>query len=197
MRFAEQFPIGNTEIATSCWSDWSCVVCQDMTLKWTLSERNKPQLMKKLYQKTILTYINQQNQDYISYEVKILLYQSFELINIWRFPFLWWLFQQKYQENMVGQGKDSSHLDSTISLLVHTSKLVNLFNDKLVIRSNADPRLGQLNRFHKFMNDWRGEVKAQKTTTNLFLPNYGLTCNLCAWVLVQWLQWNKHNFHNP
>ena len=113
--------------------------------------------MKKLYQKTILTYINQQNQDYISYEVKILLYQSFELINIWRFPFLWWLFQQKYQENMVGQGKDSSHLDSTISLLVHTSKLVNLFNDKLVIRSNADPRLGQLNQFHKFMNDWRSE----------------------------------------
>ena len=38
--------------------------------------------MKKLYQKTILTYINQQNQDYISYEVKILLYQSLELINI-------------------------------------------------------------------------------------------------------------------
>ena len=144
-------------IATSCWSDWRFVVCQDMTLKWTLSERNKPQLMKKLYQKTILTYINQQNQDYISYEVKILLYQSFELINIWRFPFLWWLFQQKYQENMVGQGKDSSHLDSTISLLVHTSKLVNLFNDKLVIRSNSDPRLGQLNEFHKFMNDWRSE----------------------------------------
>ncbi|KAM7437563.1 hypothetical protein ABFA07_012832 [Porites harrisoni] len=64
---------------------------------------------------------------------------------------------QKYQENMMGQGKDSSHLDSTISLLVHTSKLVNLFNDKLVIRSNSDPRLGQLNQFHKYMNDWRSE----------------------------------------
>ena len=71
--------------------------------------------------------------------------------------FFFLLFQQKYQENMMGQGKDSSHLDSTISLLVHTSKLVNLFNDKLVIRSNADPRLGQLNEFHKFMNDWRSE----------------------------------------
>lgn len=110
--------------------------------------------MKKLYQ---LKNYNQQNQDEISYEVKILLYQCFELIKIWRFPFLWWLFQQKYQENMMGQGKDSSHLDSTISLLVHTSKLVNLFNDRLVIRSNADPRLGQLNQFHKFMNDWRSE----------------------------------------
>ena len=26
-----------------------------------------------------------------------------------------------------------------------------------MIRSNADPRLGQLNEFHKFMNDWRSE----------------------------------------
>ena len=35
--------------------------------------------MKKLYQ---LKNYNQQNQDEISYEVKILLYQCFQLINI-------------------------------------------------------------------------------------------------------------------
>ena len=57
----------------------------------------------------------------------------------------------------MGQDKDGSDLDSTISLLSHTSRLVALFNDKLVIKSNSDPRLLGLNHFYKFMSDWRNE----------------------------------------
>ena len=57
----------------------------------------------------------------------------------------------------MGQDKDGSHLDSTISLLSHTSKLVDLFNDKLVIKSNSDTRLIELDQFYKFMSDWRNE----------------------------------------
>lgn len=57
----------------------------------------------------------------------------------------------------MGQDKDGSHLDSTILLLSHTTKLVDLFNDKLAIKSNSDPRLIGLDQFYKFMSDWRNE----------------------------------------
>lgn len=57
----------------------------------------------------------------------------------------------------MGQGKDGSHLNSTISLLSHTSKLIDLFNDRLAIKSITDPRLRELDQFYKFMSDWRNE----------------------------------------
>ena len=57
----------------------------------------------------------------------------------------------------MGQDKDGSHLDSTTLLLSHTTKLVDLFNDKLAIKSNSDPRLIGLDQFYKFMSDWRNE----------------------------------------
>ena len=57
----------------------------------------------------------------------------------------------------MGQDKDGSHLDSTILLLSHTTKLVDLFNDKLAIKSNSDPRLIGLDQFYKFISDWRNE----------------------------------------
>ena len=58
----------------------------------------------------------------------------------------------------MGQDKDGSHLDSTILLLSHTTKLVDLFNDKLAIKSNSDPRLIGLDQFYKFMSNWRNET---------------------------------------
>lgn len=59
---------------------------------------------------------------------------------------------------MTAKGKDSSQLDGTITLLTHTSKLVELFNDRLVISSQSDPRLKTLSHFHQFMTDWRKET---------------------------------------
>ena len=50
-----------------------------------------------------------------------------------------------------------SEIEGVISLLSHTANLVELFNDKLVISSTSDSRLGQLGQFYKFMIDWREE----------------------------------------
>ena len=47
-----------------------------------------------------------------------------------------------------------SALDSVISLLEHTSELVNLFNDGMYINSTNDPRLQKLNNFYSGMCHW-------------------------------------------
>lgn len=57
----------------------------------------------------------------------------------------------------MGKHKDGSHRDNTITLLSHISKLVDLFNDKLVMKSKSDPQLIGLDQFYKFMSDWRNE----------------------------------------
>ena len=49
---------------------------------------------------------------------------------------------QKYQEHItVSTGEDESALDSVISLLEHTSELVNQFNNRMYINSTIDSRL--------------------------------------------------------
>lgn len=55
-------------------------------------------------------------------------------------------------------GKDGSEYDGITTILSHTANLVELFNDKLVISSTSDTRLGKLDRFYKFMTDWRQET---------------------------------------
>ena len=69
------------------------------------------------------------------------------------------LLLQKYQEHMYNKEKDGSELAGTISLLCHTSKLIELFNDKLPITCTTDHRLKRLQEFNQFMNDWREETK--------------------------------------
>lgn len=44
-----------------------------------------------------------------------------------------------------------------IALLQHTSKVIQLFNDKLPISSIRDQRLKELDKFHQFMLEWRNE----------------------------------------
>ena len=48
------------------------------------------------------------------------------------------LLLQKYQEHMYNKEKDGSELAGTITLLCHTSKLIELFNDKLPITCTTD-----------------------------------------------------------
>ena len=45
-------------------------------------------------------------------------------------------------------------LDSVISLLEHSSELVNLFNDGWYINSTNDPRLQKFNNFYSGMCHW-------------------------------------------
>lgn len=64
---------------------------------------------------------------------------------------------QKYQEDLATNNKDGSQLEGIITLLHHTSRLIQIFNDKLPIISTHDHRLLQLNEFYQFMIDWREE----------------------------------------
>lgn len=64
---------------------------------------------------------------------------------------------QKYKEDISSKGRDGSYLDAVISILQHSSKLVEIFNDKQPISSVTDRRLAHLNSFHKFVLRWREE----------------------------------------
>lgn len=66
-------------------------------------------------------------------------------------------FTQKYQEDMASSNKDGSQLEGVLTLLRHTSKLIQLFEDKLPISSTLDRRLKELDNFHHFMIQWREE----------------------------------------
>lgn len=50
------------------------------------------------------------------------------------------------------------HLDGTISLLEHTSKLIELFNGKLPIVTAMDSHLKNLHQFHQFMINCKEET---------------------------------------
>ena len=56
---------------------------------------------------------------------------------------------------MTSRDNDGSHLDGPISLLTHTSKLIELFNRKENIISTSDRGLKDLDRFYAFMREWR------------------------------------------
>lgn len=65
---------------------------------------------------------------------------------------------QKYQEDLTTNNKDGSELDGIITLLCHTSRLIQLFNDKLPITSSTDQRLQHLDEFYQFLVEWREET---------------------------------------
>lgn len=67
---------------------------------------------------------------------------------------------QKYQEALASKDQEMGEsLNAAISLLKHTSKVIQLFNDKLPISSTSDYRLKQLNQFYSFVANWREESK--------------------------------------
>ena len=59
-----------------------------------------------------------------------------------------------------GRNNRAQDLDATIQLLSHTSELINLFNDKLVISSTSDCRLKKLNSCYGFFLNWREETQS-------------------------------------
>ena len=70
---------------------------------------------------------------------------------------------QKYQEDLTTNNKDGSQLDGIITLLCHTSRLIQLFNDKLPITDTKDKRLQHLDEFHRFLSEWREETSQQNS----------------------------------
>lgn len=52
-------------------------------------------------------------------------------------------------------GQDGESVDSTILLLSHSSKMIQLFNDKLTISSLNDTRLQELSSFLNFLSQWK------------------------------------------
>ena len=52
-------------------------------------------------------------------------------------------------------GQDGESVDSTILLLSHSSKMIQLFNDKLTISSLNDERLQELSSFLNFLSQWK------------------------------------------
>lgn len=52
-------------------------------------------------------------------------------------------------------GQDGESVDSTILLLSHSSKMTQLFNDKLTISSLNDKKLQELSSFLNFLNWWK------------------------------------------
>ena len=90
---------------------------------------------------------------------------------------------QKYKEDLTSQDNDSSHLDGPISLLTHTSKVIELFNRKENITS--DRSLKDLDRFYSFMREWR-EKKLLTINIALSQPSSGLMCSPCDWDLDPW-----------
>ena len=70
---------------------------------------------------------------------------------------------QKYQEDLTTNNKDGSQLDGIITLLCHTSRLIQLFNDKLPITDTKDERLQHLDEFHRFLSEWREETSQQNS----------------------------------
>lgn len=65
---------------------------------------------------------------------------------------------QKYQEYLDANNKDGSQVEGIVSLLRHTSRMIQFFSDKLPVTSTNDHRLQQLDEFLRFMIDWREET---------------------------------------
>jgi len=49
-------------------------------------------------------------------------------------------------------------LDATLNLLNHTSKLIQLFQDKIPINSSTDQRLQDLSKFLLFIQEWKSST---------------------------------------
>lgn len=88
-------------------------------------------------------------------------------------------------------GDAGSEIEGVISLLSHTANLVELFNDKLVISSASDPRLGELDQFYKFMTDWREESldnNSQFVSTKLWFDLQSMCLGFRSMVAIKMTQ---------
>lgn len=56
---------------------------------------------------------------------------------------------------MISNNKDGSQLEGEITLLQQTSKMTELFNDKLHISRTHDQRLQELDAPHRFLMEWK------------------------------------------
>lgn len=64
----------------------------------------------------------------------------------------------------MNKGQGTSHgsgVDATIELLTHTSKIIQLFQDKHVISSTSDARLNHLTEFHSFLARWKSSTEGK------------------------------------
>ena len=71
-----------------------------------------------------------------------------------------------------------------LSVLTHTSKLIELFNRKENITSTSDRSLKDLDHFYTFMREWR--EKPLKITITLSQTSPGLMCSQGVWDLDPW-----------
>lgn len=72
-------------------------------------------------------------------------------------------YPQKYQDDLTANSKDGSQLDGIIVLLCHTSRLIQLFNDKLPITCTKDQRVQHLDEFYRFLIEWREETSQKNS----------------------------------
>lgn len=63
----------------------------------------------------------------------------------------------KYQESL----KDGSHLQCTIELLEHSSKVIEIFRDPRPVTDLNDQRLQQLAKFETWLKQWYDEIELQ------------------------------------
>ena len=87
---------------------------------------------------------------------------------------------QAYKAHLHSKGQDGSSLDSTIELLSHTSKAIQLFHDKQAITNVLDCRLNELDKFLIYLQNWKTEVG--RATSNKFF-SYKLWFDLQSMVL--------------
>lgn len=63
---------------------------------------------------------------------------------------------QAYKRHLIHKtGKDDTRLDSSIELLTHTARVIQLFHDKLPIRSTSDYRLNHLGSLLCYLRKWK------------------------------------------
>ena len=88
------------------------------------------------------------------------------------------IFSQAYKAHLVNKGQCTSHgsgVDATTELLSHTSKIIELFQDKHVISSVSDARLSHLSDFNLFLAQWKSS--AEENLNVFFHQSFGLTCS--------------------
>lgn len=73
------------------------------------------------------------------------------------------MYSQAYKQYLDANGKDGSGLDACITLLEHTSAVVELFStNRHIITFKNDIRLMQLDTFLEWMSDWRKSCQDSK-----------------------------------
>lgn len=105
------------------------------------------------------------------------------LFNVQRFPF------QAYKEHLISKGQDGSSLDSTIELLHHTTRAIQLFSDRQTIKSPKDDRLEDLHKFLTFLQEWKCEAGSESAkkffTEKLFFDLQSMILGFIAIVSIK------------